>query len=298
MAHARFHIDAVLAAILLAVGCGDDDRDNDPSGGGPGDDGGTADDGGDDGDDDGGDDGETGDDGATGDDGTTGGGDTTDGGSDGVPPGECPPSGKEPPTGCWSNPGGTWEDVRCGCGPAISQTGGPDGSAEDISQCSHFADVGGLHDEINQIRDSYVDSGMTLCHSRYKGIPWEGENAGMTWPSYFTWDDCLAEMAQALAEDIAAGAATHGGTRVDGQNGCCADFYMDNLFEDDFRITFTEAPGEYDNGSFALSQGNGSARMGLFYHDFDGDGPVIQQIGIGASADANCNVTWVLQFGP
>jgi hypothetical protein len=120
----------------------------------------------------------------------------------------------------------------------------------------------------------------------------------MTWTSYFTWDDCLAEQAQALAEDIAAGNASHGGTRVDGQNGCCADFYMDNLFEDDFRITFNEAPGEYDNGSFALSQSNGSARMGLFYHDFGGDGPVIQMIGIGASADANCNVTWVLQFGP
>jgi hypothetical protein len=305
-------ITTLCAVLGLALGCTYQDRDENvgggvngsqpggDGGGAPGDDG--ADDGGDPGDD-GGDDG-----GDTGDDGGDDGGDPGDDGGDpipdvgeeddpgGDPPGECPPSGKPAPTGCWQELNDDWYDYYCGCGPAISQTGGP-ANPVDTSSCSAFAHPGELLDEINSIRDGYVNSGPTLCHERYKGIPWQGENAIMTWPSYFTWDDCLAAQAQAAAEAIVAGQATHTGTRVAGQNGCCVDFYMDNLFESDFRISFDERPGEYGSGQWALYQGNGSARMGIHYADFGGDGPVIQMLGIGAAMDANCRVTWVLQFG-
>lgn len=304
----RLRLSILLTTFLFAPGCGEDDRGlmNWPSStaGMDGTHTGTGDDAGTSGSPSGSDDGmatsgSSSADADTGGDATVGGSETGEPGETadtGVPPGECPPSGMPAPQGCWGMNPGDWDNVSCGCGPALYETGGP-ANLPSLEGCSYFDHAGQLLDEINNTRDMYVDSGNTLCHSRYKGIPWEGENAGMTWPSYFMWDDCLAAKAQALAEQIAAGQATHQGVRVDGQNGCCEDFYMDNLFEGDFRITFDEYPGQYADKSWALARGNGSARMGLYYQDFGGDGPVLQMLGVGAAVGPNCRVTWVLQFG-
>ena len=50
---------------------------------------------------------------------------------------------------------------------------------------------------------------------------------------------------------------------------------------------------------FALDKSNGSARMGLFYHDFGGDGPAIHRFGVGAAIVGDCTeIWWVIQFAP
>jgi len=251
---------------LLLLGCTDDRDSETTGGGGPGGDDGTSDGGvptGDDGGDDGGD--------------TTGDGDgstSDDGGDDG--------STGDP-------------------GPDVGDGGGDGGGQPDISDCSYFADVQAFFEEMNTQRGSYGGEPPYLPHDRWKGIPWEGEyHNNWTFPVRFTWDDGLAAQALEEAQRLADGGAP-AGTQVAGQNGCCRDFWIDGLNTADWRLTAAEYPGDYDdpyNSTAAFTPGNGSARMGLFYHDFGGDGPAINRMGVGAVSTASCEVWWVMQFGP
>jgi hypothetical protein len=171
----------------------------------------------------------------------------------------------------------------------------------DISPCSNFAEVGELFDWINEQRGAYAGEGPYLPHSRYKGIPWQGEGHEIyTFATRFSWDDALAGSALEEAQRLADGGVP-AGVQVAGQNGQNRDFWVDGLNTKDWRITAPEYPGDWE-GTYAPSAlhiSNGSVRMGLYYHDFGGDGPAITRLGMAAViADPNaCALWWVLQFG-
>jgi hypothetical protein len=268
-------ITTITAALgLLALGCTADERGSDIVGGlGPGGDGG-ADDGGEPPGDDGGDDGAD----PTGD----------DGGDDG-----------DDPTGDDGGDDGDTGDPM----PDVGDGGADPGEQPDISECSHWADVQAFFAELNTRRGQYGAEPPYGWHDRYKGIPWQGDgHNNVTFPVRFTWDDELAARALEEAQRLADGGQP-AGARVAGQNGGSRDFWVDGLNTADWRITHAELPadweGTYDNARpAALHVSNGSARMGFFYHDFGGDGPAINRMGIGAAMTPSCQVWWVMQFGP
>lgn len=269
---------SIVLATLLASACVDEPRDTDLVGGGGEMDGDTDDGDGDDGDD--GSDGNEGTDGHGGDGATDEGDDNTEGGGE-------------------TNEGDGDDD-----------TGGPD-TDPDLGSCSRYADAAGFFGLINSIRADYGGEGIYLPHSRYKGLPWEGEgHEDWTFSTQFSWDDGLAQVAQAEAERLAAG-GNPSGTQVSGQAAIHNPFWIDGVNTASWMITAWEEPGDWvqdpnnpfsSDVPFALDKSNGSARQGLHYHDFGGDGPAIHYLGVGGAltenADGSCRVWWVLQFGP
>ncbi|MBX7081592.1 MAG: hypothetical protein K1X88_20490 [Nannocystaceae bacterium] len=188
---------------------------------------------------------------------------------------------------------------------------GAETAADGIGECSNFTGVDQFHAWMNTERSSYAGGLGGGGHDRYKGLPWQGEyHQNFTFAVQFAWDDGLAAQAQAEAEAIAAGGSPTG-TQSNGSNGlpfCPAKpLWIDGLNTASWKITLGERaedwmpPPEHPDSCpppFALSVDNQHARMGLHYHDFGGDGPAIGRVGIGAAADADCQVWWVLQFGP
>jgi hypothetical protein len=180
------------------------------------------------------------------------------------------------------------------------QTGAGAGSSmpPDVSQCSEFESITAYFGYLNDTRVNY-DS-----HDRYKGIPWQGaQHNARTFPLQFAWSETLAAQAQQEAERIANGASPSG-THVPGADPFTRDLWIDGINTEAWRIATAEYPGDWEpenftgNTSAALKNSNGSARLGFFYHDFGGDGPVITQAGLGAAIAADCVVWWVLQLGP
>lgn len=198
-------------------------------------------------------------------------------------------------------------------GPVTTADSGGDSagdtaSGDDVGECSNFTSAMQLHTYLNTERNQYGSGFMP--HQRYKGYPWQGEGHDMfTFAIPFAWDDGLAASAQAEAEALAAGGAPSG-HQQNGSNGLpfcpAAPFWIDGLNTSSWKISFAEhetdwmPPPEHPDSCpapFALSADNQHARMGLFYHDFGGDGPAITKVGVGGAVGADCEVWWVLQFG-
>jgi len=240
------------------------------------------------------------DDGATEDDGDGGAddGDTSGGGEDTSDPGD---DGGDP-----GDDGGGTEDGG-------EDTGDTDGAEPEpgIEECSMLDSAQGLFELVNSHRADYGGEGIYLPHSRYKGLPWQGEgHENWTFSTRFAWDDGLAAAAQDEAERLAAG-GNPAGSQISGQAAIHNPFWIDGVNTADWMITLWEEPGDFQpdpnnpfssDVAFALDKSNGSARQGLLYHDFGGDGPAINRLGVGGAltenANGECRVWWVLQFGP
>ncbi len=192
------------------------------------------------------------------------------------------------------NPGGADADVAQGDagGTADAADVGPA-----IADCSHFAGIAEHADYLIQERVSYEP------HGRYRGIPWHGQDhENRTFALAFAQDEALAEIAQAEAVRVAMGGGPVG-VNVPGQNGENREYWMEGDGTANWRITAIEYPGDWDvpmwsHEKAALHPTNGSARMGFFYHDFGGQGPAINKIGVGGKTTSDCRVVWVLQMGP
>lgn len=239
------------------------------------------------------------DDGAPEDGGVPDDGDTGDGGEDTGDPGDD-----------GGDTGDGEEDPGDDGGEDTGDTGGED-AGPDIEECSMLDDVQGVFELVNSHRADYGGEGVYMPHSRYKGLPWQGEgHENWTFSTRFTWDDDLADVAQDEAERLAAG-GNPSGSQISGQAAIHNPFWIDGVNTEDWMITAWEEPGDFypdpnnpfsSDVAFALDKSNGSARQGLLYHDFGGDGPAIHRLGVGGAlsenANGECRVWWVLQFGP
>lgn len=203
-------------------------------------------------------------------------------------------------------------DVSSGDDTAGTATAddGSDSAGSDVGECSNFTSAEQFHSWVNTERAAYAGALGGIPHSRWKGYPWEGEgHENFTFAVQFAWDDALAAQAQAEAESLAAGGAPQG-QQQNGSNGLpycnAAPFWIDGINTADWKISLAEheedwmPPPEYPDSCpapFALAVDNQRARMGLHYHDFGGDGPAINRVGVGAAVGQDCEVWWVLQFG-
>jgi hypothetical protein len=235
----------------------------------------------------------------------SGGGDTSGAGEEDTAPAESDGGDTAPSDTTGGDPSGGSSATT----DPSSGSAGDTGSGDEVGECSNFTSVMQFHTYLNTERNQYGTGFMP--HQRYKGYPWQGEGHDMfTFSIPFNWDDGLAASAQAEAESLAAGAAPTG-HQQNGSNGLpfcpAAPFWIDGINTSAWKISFAEhetdwmpPPDHVDScpAPFALSADNQHARMGLFYHDFGGDGPAINKVGVGAAVGEDCEVWWVLQFGP
>jgi len=95
-----------------------------------------------------------------------------------------------------------------------------------------------------------------------------------------TWSDSAAAIAQAEADAVA------GGSAPTGTNVASSDyFWVDGVNSSPYMVTTDE---------HYMSTANTFARMSIYYHDFGGRGPVLTQMGLGASAGTDGSTVWVL----
>jgi hypothetical protein len=143
---------------------------------------------------------------------------------------------------------------------------------------SAFDDVHDMADWINSQRQGYEP------HDRYWGIPFSNDHfhANFTWPIVMTWDDAAAGIAQNAADDIADGTMPTGLISVEG-----GIIYVSSP---------CTAPYTVHTSEDTMSSVNPFMRMAAYYHDFGGEGPVLDKIGIGASDMGDGDTAWVLVF--
>lgn len=225
------------------------------------------------------------------------------GGSSGTPP-AVSSSGELPTTGGEAEGEGSADDTTAPDPSTTSSTtdtpGTSTGDELSLGDCSMWATPMDFHAHVNAERQSYAE------HQRWKGLPWVGEgHTNVTFPLTFTWDEALAAQAQTEAEALVVSASPAGMMETGGNGLCTSDpMWFDGLNTANWRLSLFEnansfiKPSESCPEPFALIPQNPDARMGLFYHDFGGDGPAISRLGVGAAFDADCEVWWVLQFGP
>ena len=139
-----------------------------------------------------------------------------------------------------------------------------------------ITDVHEMADIVNDFRESYS------THDRYWGITFgTGDfHTDVTWPLVMTWSDEAAAIAQVEADAVAGGATPTGVDVVSG-----GYFWVDGVNSSPYMVTTDE---------HHMSTANTFGRMSIFYHDFGGRGPVLTQMGLGASAETDGSTVWVL----
>jgi hypothetical protein len=140
-------------------------------------------------------------------------------------------------------------------------------------------------------------------HDRYKGFPWRGAyHQTRTWPIPMTIDPTLSQVAQAEAQRVAAGGSPAGQSSDD--SSWRRPVWFGGVETAQEVVTSQDRPGEWDPSTdfaskAALIGTNGSARMGLFYHDSGGDGPALRKMGCGgALASDGQSKWWVVVLAP
>jgi hypothetical protein len=143
---------------------------------------------------------------------------------------------------------------------------------------------------INETRVSYEP------HERYGGFPFEGSyHAQVTWPLVMQWNEQAAALAQAEADAVATGQPPAG--KATFYNPGAGPLYIEGVNSNTYVVTSVEWPGNFTAGE-ACTQcaSNPFARMGIFYQDPGGNGPVLTQLGIGAADAGNGDTVWVFWF--
>jgi hypothetical protein len=138
-------------------------------------------------------------------------------------------------------------------------------------------DIHDMFDWINSQRVGYEP------HDRYWGIPFSDDHfhQSVTWPITMTWDETAAAVAQNEADSIAAGGPP---SLISVENGIiyvstpCTAPYMVHTVEE------------------TMTSVNPFMRMAAYYHDFGGQGPVLDKLGVGASDNGDGTTSWVLAF--
>lgn len=150
---------------------------------------------------------------------------------------------------------------------------------------------------VNQQRQGYAP------HDRWRGLPVSGEyHQNVTWPMAFTVDPSVSALADAEAKRVAAGGAP-AGTPV--QLNFNKTLWFSGLNSSSYQVTSSDVPGDWIPAQFTgdftagLTTGNPAARMGIYYQDPGGGGPVLARMGCGAALAANGQSRhWVILLRP
>jgi len=172
------------------------------------------------------------------------------------------------------------------------QPDGGSGGGATFGSGSNFTSVTDFFDYVNGQRDNYAP------HDRWAGFPFTTGyyHTNVTWPLAMTWSDTAAAAAQAEADAVAGGASPSGEETF--ANPGQLPIYIAGLNTGDYMVGGRERPGSFTTETCTLCNANGFMRMGVFYHDPGGDGPVLTRLGIGASDMGNGDTWWVMRFEP
>jgi hypothetical protein len=140
-------------------------------------------------------------------------------------------------------------------------------------------------------------------HDRWRGLPVSGEyHTNVTWPIQLAIDPALSARADAEARRVATGGSP-AGTPI--QLNFNKTLWFDGVSTASYTVTSRDVPGDWVAAPFTgdftagLTTGNPGARMGLYYQDPGGAGPVLTRVGCGgALAPDGASRVWVIAFGP
>jgi hypothetical protein len=157
---------------------------------------------------------------------------------------------------------------------------------------SNFSSVKEFLAYVNQKRESYSN------HKRWAGFPFSGGHyhTNVTWPYTMKWSDQAASAAQSEADAVAGGVAPSGKKTF--ANPGQLPIVIDGLNSASYMVGGKERPGSFTTETCTLCNSNPFMRMGVFYHDPGGDGPVLTHIGVGAADLGNGDTWWVIRFAP
>ena len=132
-------------------------------------------------------------------------------------------------------------------------------------------------------------------HGRNNGCVWDGDGtAQVSWPYEMEFDADLSAAAQAVADSIAAGGQPPGSPHNAGTfspniyvEGCASAEYTVSATNDDL--------ADWPNDA-AMSNSNGTTRMGLFYYDPGPQAPRLTRMGVGLSMTGSTR-NWVVKLG-
>jgi len=165
--------------------------------------------------------------------------------------------------------------------------GDDDAGEPSFGSGSNFDSVDGMLAYVNQQRQGY------WVHDRWRGLPFYGSyHTTFTWPDTFVWDEGLAAEAQIEADAVAGGAPPTGVETL--ANPGTEHLWIDGVDTARYMVTGREMSGIWDTQESALGCENAMMRMGMYYQDPGGGGPVLSSIGIGASDAGGGHTWWVM----
>ncbi|TET32673.1 MAG: hypothetical protein E3J72_19085 [Planctomycetota bacterium] len=184
-----------------------------------------------------------------------------------------------------------------GTGGTGGSNGGSAGGSGAAANTTNDANTGlftvqDMFNDINNFRREYSD------HSPYDGYPWQGYFRNeMTWSRTMTWDDALADEAQAEAEAVRAGGSPKG-ERFPNQHQEHEPFWACGLDSPKFMIT-GKSTNELDGNMHGRwhTKANGTAREGIAYQTGTGEYCHKTMLGVGKADLADNEIWWVLIFG-
>ena len=145
-------------------------------------------------------------------------------------------------------------------------------------------------DYLNDGRENYE------VHSRWQGFPFDMadgyDHNNMTWPLTFTWSASLAAVAQTEADDVASGGTPSGDATP-------AEMFADSIYvagvnTSHYMVSGRELAGNFGTSNCTLCTSHGVMRMAFYYQDPDSLGPVLTQVGVGASDMGDGNTWWTI----
>jgi hypothetical protein len=155
---------------------------------------------------------------------------------------------------------------------------------------SFFSSVDDFFDYLNDGREGYVS------HSRWQGFPFDLTNGythyNMTWPLTFTWSDSLAAEAQAEADDVASGGTPSGSPTP--SELFVEPIYISGVNTTHYIVGGRELAGNFSTSNCTLCTSHGMMRLAFYYQDPDSIGPVLTEIGVGASDMGDGNTWWTI----
>jgi hypothetical protein len=110
------------------------------------------------------------------------------------------------------------------------------------------------------------------------------------------WSDKAAKAAQIEADAVAGGASPSGKKTF--ANPGQLPIYINGINTASYMVGGKERPGTFTTTACTLCNSNPFMRMGVFYHDPGGAGPVLKSLGIGAADMGGGDTWWVMRFAP
>lgn len=186
--------------------------------------------------------------------------------------------------------------------------GGGAGGSDKEPECSRYFGKFAVPDPFETAGDMwcYVNANRERysIHGRNSGCGWGAKaGSGTAWPYQMKWAPDLMAKAQKEVERVAGGGSPKESAQSNGLDaplwlsGCASTEYTVTSTKDSLDDWFDTCKGDDCTYNAGLSNGNGTARMSVYYYDPGSGSPVLKRLGVGLAKTGKLR-NWVLIFAP